>query len=102
MMLPKATEYLSIRTRTLLSMRKIQAAIGEYDEVLTLVKNGKLRWFVHVSRFSGLAKTILQSTVKGSRKRCRHNKTCHRDRIARLTAPCPSHKNFNVKTLTFC
>ena len=24
------------------------------------------------------------------------NKTCHRDRIARLTAPCPSHKN--VKT----
>ena len=25
------------------------------------------------------------------------NKTCHRDRIARLTAPCPSHKNFKVK-----
>ena len=26
------------------------------------------------------------------------NKTCHRDRIARLTAPCHSHKkNFNVK-----
>ena len=26
------------------------------------------------------------------------NKTCHRDRTARLTAPCPSHKkNFNVK-----
>ena len=29
------------------------------------------------------------------------NKTCHRDRIARLTAPCPSHKTFNVKTLHF-
>ena len=27
----------------------------------------------------------------------RWNKTCHRDRIARLTAPCPSHKNVNVK-----
>ena len=39
--------------------RKIQAAIGEYDELLTLVKNGKLRWFGHVSRSSGLAKTIL-------------------------------------------
>ena len=26
-----------------------------------------------------------------------NNKTCHRDRIARLTAPCPSHINFNVK-----
>ena len=25
------------------------------------------------------------------------NKTCHWDRIARLTAPGPSHKNFNVK-----
>ena len=29
------------------------------------------------------------------------NKTCHRDRIARLTAPCPSHKKHNVRTLTF-
>ena len=25
------------------------------------------------------------------------NKTCHRDRIARLTAPCQSHKKLNVK-----
>ena len=25
--------------------RKIQAAIGEYDELLTLVKKWKLRWF---------------------------------------------------------
>ena len=39
--------------------RKIQTAIGEYDELLTLVKKGKLRWFGHVSRSSGLAKTIL-------------------------------------------
>ena len=29
--------------------RKIQAAVGEYDELLTLVKNRKLRWFGHVS-----------------------------------------------------
>ena len=35
--------------------RKIQAAIGEYDELLTLVKKRKLRWFGHVSRSSGLA-----------------------------------------------
>ena len=34
--------------------RKIQAAIGEYDELLTLVKKRKLRWFGHVSRSSGL------------------------------------------------
>ena len=39
--------------------RKIQTAIGEYDELLTLVKKRKLRWFGHVSRSSGLAKTIL-------------------------------------------
>ena len=54
--------------------RKIQAAIGEYDELLTLVKKRKLRWFGHVSRSSGLAKTILQGTVNGKRKRGRQKK----------------------------
>ena len=49
--------------------RKIQAAIGEYDELLTLVKKRKLRWFGHVSRSSGLAKSILQGTVKGKKKK---------------------------------
>ena len=48
--------------------RKIQAAIGKYDELLTLVKKRKLRWFGHVSRFSGLAKTILQGTVEGKKR----------------------------------
>ena len=54
--------------------RKIQAAIGEKDELLTLVKKRKLRWFGHVSRSSGLQKTILQGTVKGQRKRGRQKK----------------------------
>ena len=54
--------------------RKIQAAIGEYDELLTLVKKRKLRWFGHVSRSSGLAKTILQGTVKGNRERGRQKR----------------------------
>ena len=54
--------------------RKIQAAIGEYDEILSLVKKRKLRWFGHVSRSSGLAKTILQGTVKGKRIRGRQKK----------------------------
>ena len=54
--------------------RKIQAAIGEYDELLTLVRKRKLRWFGHVSRSSGLAKTILQGTVKGKRKRGRQKR----------------------------
>ena len=45
--------------------RKIQAAIGEYDELLTLVKKRNLRWFGHVSRSSGLTKTVLQGKEKG-------------------------------------
>ena len=49
--------------------RRIQAATGEYDQFLTLVKKQTLRWFGHVSRSSGLAKTILQGTVKGKRKK---------------------------------
>ena len=49
--------------------RKIQTAIGEYDELLTLVKKRKLRRFGHVSGSSGLAKTILQGTVKGKKKK---------------------------------
>ena len=36
--------------------RKIPAAIGKYDELLTLVKKRKLRWFGHVSRSSGFSK----------------------------------------------
>ena len=54
--------------------RKIETAIGEYDEVLTLVKKQKLRWFGHISRSSGIAKTILQGTVKGQRKRGRQKR----------------------------
>ena len=64
--------------------RKIQSAIGEYDELLTLVKKRKLRWFGHVSRLSGLAKTILQGTVKGKRKRGRQKKRWE-DNIKELT-----------------
>ena len=48
--------------------RKIKAGIGEYDELLSLAKRRK-RWFGHVSRSTGLAKTILQGRVKGKRKK---------------------------------
>ena len=43
--------------------RKIQAAAGEYENLLALVKKRKLRWFGHVSRSSDLAKTILQGII---------------------------------------
>ena len=39
------------------------------EEVLTIVKRRKLQWYGHVSRSSGLAKTILQGTVKGKKAR---------------------------------
>ena len=54
--------------------RKIQAAIGEYDELLTMVKKQKLKWYGYVSRSSGLAKSILQGTVNGKRRRDRQKK----------------------------
>ena len=36
-----------------------------YLKLVTIVKRHKLQWYAHVSRSSGLAKTILQGTVKG-------------------------------------
>ena len=46
---------------------KIQQAIGPHKD-LTIIKRRKLQWYGHVSRSSGLAKTILQGTVKGGKK----------------------------------
>ena len=54
---------------------RIQRAIGMHDDHhLTMVKKRKLRWYGHISRSSGMAKTILQGTVKGARRRERQKK----------------------------
>ena len=53
---------------------KIQHAIGPHEDLLTIVKRRKLQWYGHVSCSSGLAKTILQGTVKGGRRRSRQEK----------------------------
>ena len=74
-MLPKVTEHLKQGPFHQCGYsQNIQAAFGKYDE-LTLGKKRKLRWFGHVTRSSGLAKTILQGTVQGKeekvdRRRC--------------------------------
>ena len=47
---------------------KIQQAIGPHEDLLSIVKSRKLQWYGHVSRSSGLAKTILQGTVKAGRR----------------------------------
>ena len=53
---------------------RIQNATGEHDDLLTMVKKRKLRWYGHISSSSGMAKTILQGTVKGARRRGRQKK----------------------------
>ena len=53
---------------------KIQQTIGPHEELLTIVKRRRLQWYGHVSRSSGLAKTILQGTVKGGRRQGRRRK----------------------------
>ena len=52
---------------------KIQQAIGPHKD-LTIVKRRKLQWYGHVSRSSGLNKTILRGTVKGGRRQGRQRK----------------------------
>ena len=53
---------------------KIQQAIGPHEDLLTTVKRSKLLWYGHVSRSSGLVKTILQGTVKGEGRQGRQRK----------------------------
>ena len=53
---------------------KIQQVIGPHEDLLTIVKRRKLQWYGHVSRSSGLPKTILRGTVKGGRRHGRQRK----------------------------
>ena len=50
---------------------KIQQVIGPHEDLLTICK---LQWYSHVSCSSGLAKTILQGTVKVGRRQGRQKK----------------------------
>ena len=64
---------------------KIRQAIGSHENLLTIVKRRRLWWYGHVSRSSGLAKTILQGTVKGGRRQGRQRKRCE-DNIREWTS----------------
>ena len=46
----------------------IQQAIERHEDLMTIVMRRQLKWYGHVSRSSGLAKTMLQGTVKGGRR----------------------------------
>ena len=54
--------------------RIVQAA-GPYDELLSIVRRRKIKWFGHVTRGSSSAKTVLQGTVLGGRGRGRPKRT---------------------------
>ena len=53
---------------------KIQQAIGPHEDLMIIVKRCKLQRYGHVSRSSGLAKTILRGTVKGRRRQGRQGR----------------------------
>ena len=55
-------------------LAEIQPAIGPHEDLLTIVKRRKRKWYGHVSHSSGLAKTILQDTVKWGRRQGRQQK----------------------------
>ena len=41
-----------------------------------MVQKRKLRWYGHISRSSGMAKTIRRGSVTGARRRGKQNKRC--------------------------
>ena len=53
---------------------RIGNAIGPYGDLLTSVTRRKLKRYGHVTRSSGLAKTILRGTVQRGRRRGRQRK----------------------------
>ena len=53
---------------------KIPEATGTHENLLTIVKRRKLKWSGHFSCSSGLAKHILQGTMKGGRRQGRQKK----------------------------
>ena len=53
---------------------KIQQAVGSHEDLLITIKRHKLKWYGHISRSLGLAKTVLQGTVKGGRRQVRQKK----------------------------
>ena len=62
----------------------VRAAIGPHDDLLSIIKTRKLRWYGHVTRATGLANTIMQGTVPGGRRRGRPKK-CWHDNIKEWT-----------------
>ena len=73
--LPQDTKHLVQDHLTYEEVRaKIQQPIGPHEDLPTIVKRRKLKWYGHVSRSAGLAKSVLQGTVKGGRRQGRQKR----------------------------
>ena len=53
---------------------RTRQTIGPHEDLLTTVKRRKLKCYGHITGSSGIAKTILQGTVQGGRRRGRQKK----------------------------
>ena len=53
----------------------VQNYVGSQEPLLATVKRRKLSWYAHLTRHDSLAKTILQGTVQGGRRRGRQRKS---------------------------
>ena len=52
----------------------VRRCIEFFEELLSTVKRRKMKWYGHVTRAWGFAKTVLQGTVRGGRRRGRQRK----------------------------
>ena len=64
---------------------KIQHTVGPHEDLLIIIKRRRLQWYGHVSHSLGLAKTILQGTVKGEGRRQGRQKKRWEDNIREWT-----------------
>ena len=54
---------------------EMKKRVGSQEPLLSTIKRRKLMWFGHTARHDTLAKTILQGTLEGKRKRGRQKKS---------------------------
>ena len=76
--MPVQARYYASHEKTMLPTRKsVSRSSRQSDhtkDLLTILKRRKLQWYGHVSCSTGLAKTILQGTVKGGKRQGRWRK----------------------------
>ena len=70
----------------------ISEAICPHDDLLAIIKKHKLRWYGHMTRSSGLAKTIMQGTINSRIYRGRPRRTtCENRQDSTLPRQCGWH-----------